>query len=318
MVLDTYPTYKNSYLAEFFGENNTAPITTTWVYEASAYKLKKANGTVIATFNMTLPGSFTQFEGAVINETANSTTHTLKLYVSNVSTPIEGTTTFTQSFDCCPDIPACANDIDCDGVLDNVDNCPSRYNPNQLDSDSDGIGDVCQFSASCNIDPIVEQNYYTGFTFLLNQFISNNSINQNGYFESPHRNINQTSSPEVNSFIQSTNLQIHFQKFKDLNLCSVNNPFPVKLENYHIVSGLNQNYFTKIKFVSNNYNPVYPKMQYDTNVAIIQTDFNLKSASHINFVYMVSIGGMYINYIDTSNINRDGIFYISHGIEHAI
>lgn len=35
-------------------------------------------------------------------------------------------------------------DQDCDGVVDTIDNCTCIYNPNQLDSDGDGIGDVCE------------------------------------------------------------------------------------------------------------------------------------------------------------------------------
>lgn len=34
-------------------------------------------------------------------------------------------------------------DKDKDGVADNSDNCPNKANANQLDSDGDGIGDVC-------------------------------------------------------------------------------------------------------------------------------------------------------------------------------
>ena len=36
-----------------------------------------------------------------------------------------------------------SNDTDGDGVLDNVDNCPSVANPGQADADGDGIGDAC-------------------------------------------------------------------------------------------------------------------------------------------------------------------------------
>jgi len=35
------------------------------------------------------------------------------------------------------------SDIDDDGIIDAQDNCPVNYNPNQIDNDGDGIGDSC-------------------------------------------------------------------------------------------------------------------------------------------------------------------------------
>lgn len=35
------------------------------------------------------------------------------------------------------------NDYDCDQKDNDTDSCPNAYNPNQTDTDNDGIGDVC-------------------------------------------------------------------------------------------------------------------------------------------------------------------------------
>ncbi len=43
-------------------------------------------------------------------------------------------------------------DLDGDEVENNIDNCPSTFNTNQLDSDSDGLGDVCD---PCPNSPIL-------------------------------------------------------------------------------------------------------------------------------------------------------------------
>jgi hypothetical protein len=42
-------------------------------------------------------------------------------------------------------------DDDFDSIIDNGDNCPNVYNPDQLDTDGDGIGDVCDTSTSTTI-----------------------------------------------------------------------------------------------------------------------------------------------------------------------
>ena len=44
-------------------------------------------------------------------------------------------------------------DVDSDGVFDYIDNCPQTFNPDQEDSDGDGIGDICDddLGPDCNI-----------------------------------------------------------------------------------------------------------------------------------------------------------------------
>ena len=36
-----------------------------------------------------------------------------------------------------------SNDIDLDGICNNLDNCPETYNPNQEDNNNNNIGDDC-------------------------------------------------------------------------------------------------------------------------------------------------------------------------------
>ncbi|MFK8009523.1 MAG: peroxidase family protein [Saprospiraceae bacterium] len=57
-----------------------------------------------------------------------------------------GGQTTTITITDCGNVDPCANlggDTDNDGVCDNQDNCPTTMNSDQMDSDGDGIGDVC-------------------------------------------------------------------------------------------------------------------------------------------------------------------------------
>lgn len=55
----------------------------------------------------------------------------------------EGTLLATASWDGTVRLWGVLSDVDSDGVPDDSDNCPTKYNPTQLDSDHDGIGDAC-------------------------------------------------------------------------------------------------------------------------------------------------------------------------------
>jgi hypothetical protein len=49
------------------------------------------------------------------------------------------------------DQPLTANDSDLDGIGDEGDNCPSVANPDQLDSDSNGLGDACELTIDAEL-----------------------------------------------------------------------------------------------------------------------------------------------------------------------
>ncbi len=56
--------------------------------------------------------------------------------------------------DCCENSTVCL-DADADGIPDGQDNCPTTPNPDQLDCDSNGVGNACQSgNADCNANGI--------------------------------------------------------------------------------------------------------------------------------------------------------------------
>lgn len=52
------------------------------------------------------------------------------------------------------DADPCPNDRDCDGVTDEVDNCPLVVNPDIADVDGDGLGDACDPCAFPGASPV--------------------------------------------------------------------------------------------------------------------------------------------------------------------
>ena len=53
------------------------------------------------------------------------------------------TTLCEEGYECIMGDCICIDDLDNDEICDNNDNCPNNWNPDQIDSDNDGIGDEC-------------------------------------------------------------------------------------------------------------------------------------------------------------------------------
>ncbi|MFT4250456.1 MAG: thrombospondin type 3 repeat-containing protein [Candidatus Woesearchaeota archaeon] len=63
------------------------------------------------------------------------------------------------------------DDTDCDGIPDYRDNCPLVYNPDQTDTDGDGVGDACDITVVCEVR---ERTLAGGVTAEVNMLVRNN------------------------------------------------------------------------------------------------------------------------------------------------
>jgi probable HAF family extracellular repeat protein len=62
----------------------------------------------------------------------------------------------TRAFLATPDTPTPPPDSDKDGVTDDKDNCPDDPNPDQVDTDADGVGDACEEAIDSDGDGVAD------------------------------------------------------------------------------------------------------------------------------------------------------------------
>jgi hypothetical protein len=77
--------------------------------------------------------------------------------------------------DCATCHASTPSDVDDDGITDNADNCLDTFNAEQLDADSDSIGDVCDDTPGCGGcgDPVCEKSLIDKVEELLTHYYLN-------------------------------------------------------------------------------------------------------------------------------------------------
>jgi len=87
--------------------------------------------------NNQIDGDFVRFHSINLQQLESNTTYYLQVDAFNINNEIASSeiVSFTTTH---PD-----NDFDRDGILNEIDNCPTTPNRDQLDTDNDGLGDAC-------------------------------------------------------------------------------------------------------------------------------------------------------------------------------
>ncbi len=111
-------------------------------------------------------------------------------------------------------------DTDKDGIIDSQDNCPVTFNPDQLDSDGDGIGDACDATP---FPPIVGTGSWIIFLDFDGHYVSDLYWTaQNAglpFYVTP----SGLSSVEIKNIVDS--VKVDFSQFKNINITTDSNVY---------------------------------------------------------------------------------------------
>ena len=144
---DIQPIFDNSCMPCHQGNNPSGGL------DLSSYENVMAGGNSGPAI---IPGDFQSLlfqevaSGSMPNNTANNVLGISDLSQQEVQTIASWildlqcmTTLCEEGYECIMGNCICIDDLDNDEICDNNDNCPNNWNPDQIDSDNDGIGDEC-------------------------------------------------------------------------------------------------------------------------------------------------------------------------------
>ncbi len=131
----------------------------------------------------------------------NGKVQQLILYVTNE----EG-----ETANCQATVTMMGEDKDLDGILDNCDNCPDTYNPNQQDLNNNGKGDICDGNSNPNPNPNPNPGGWEGWSLKQQGSNQDNIITEMRAYPNPFQeevNLSFSLNQEERTTIEVFNIQ---------------------------------------------------------------------------------------------------------------
>ncbi|MES2544820.1 MAG: hypothetical protein V4548_08035, partial [Bacteroidota bacterium] len=287
LILNNLSIYRDSYLGEFF--NETTVINSVWKGTANPYSFEiYKGGQLVFSIENPFEGIMPYIQSVTINTMVNP--NTITFYYLNNNNILENLTgNFIENIDfsCCAN-PCGPTDSDCDGIANNIDNCPYVSNPNQFDADGDGLGDVCDNDLgvnACHLSQLEETTYEDNLRYFLNSALGYNFTDI--YTRFP---INQNSS--LSNFINDSNLLQHMQSVRVTNPGTSPNNLTINYYNLVNLGGAQEGF--SIALYANNtnnidYNPIV-LYEFSLNDVLEITNIDYIGDYNYNITYETASG----------------------------
>jgi hypothetical protein len=113
-----------------------------------------------------------------------------------------------------------SKDTDRDGILDSRDNCPVTFNPDQLDSDKDGVGDACDATP---FPPIIGTGDWVIYLDFDGHYVNDNYWRASNGGLPFNVSSSGLSTTEIKNIVDS--VKVDFSQFKNINVTTDSNVY---------------------------------------------------------------------------------------------